>query len=62
MKKLLALLLVLSICMGMFSGCNLFKGGETQPTQEANAGTEPTEAAPEADAKLEKALDAVEAL
>ena len=57
MKKLLALLLVFSMCLGMFSGCRLFKGKETQPTQEPTAAVDPTEAAPEADAKLDKALE-----
>ena len=60
MKKILALLLVLSMCLGLFTGCNRTEDQDTQPTQSTQAttdATDPTETTPEADAKLDKALE-----
>ena len=55
MKRLLALLLVLAMCLGMFAGCRRKNTEETQPTVPTEA-TSP-ETVPEVDEKLEKALE-----
>ena len=53
MKRILALLLVLAMCLSLFAGCKRKQTDETQPSQE----TQPTETVPAVDEKLEKALE-----
>ena len=53
MKRILALLLVLAMCLSLFAGCKRKQTDETQPSQE----TKPTETVPAVDEKLEKALE-----